>query len=226
MSTLKLVSSHLCPYVQRAAIALAEKQKPFEPIYIDTANKPDWFNDISPLGKVPLLIVGEDVVFESAVILEYFEDTITPRLHPADPLRRADHRAWMEYGSTILSDISGFYRASDEQTFEQKRTLLTQRFARLEQRLVADPWFDGRRFCLVDAVFGPVFRYFDLFDQVAEFGILQDKPRVERWRSTLADRPSVSAAVGVDYPERLRAFIHSLDSYLAKLMPAPASPLP
>jgi glutathione S-transferase len=223
MSTLKLVSSHLCPYVQRAAIALAEKQEPFERIYIDTANKPDWFNDISPLGKVPLLIVDEDVVFESAVILEYLEDTITPRLHPVDPLRRADHRAWIEYGSTILSDLSGFYRATDQQTFEQKRALLTQRFARLEQRLVADSWFDGGRFSLVDAVFGPVFRYFDLFDQIAGFGILQDKPKIERWRSALAERPSVSGAVAFDYPERLSAFIRSLDSHLAKMMPAPST---
>jgi glutathione S-transferase len=223
MSTVKLVSSHLCPYVQRAAIALAEKQEPFERIYIDTANKPDWFNDISPLGKVPLLIIGEDVVFESAVILEYLEDTMTPRLHPVDPLRRADHRAWIEYGSTILNDLSGFYRAPDQQTFEQKRAILTQRFARLEQRLVADPWFDGGRFSLVDAVFGPVFRYFDLFDQIDGFGILHDKPKIERWRSALAERPSIRKAVTVDYPERLKAFIRSLDSHLAKIMPAPVT---
>jgi glutathione S-transferase len=223
MSTLKLVSSHLCPYVQRAAIALSEKQEPFERIYIDTANKPDWFNDISPLGKVPLLIVGEDVVFESAVILEYLEDTMTPRLHPVDPLRRADHRAWIEYGSTILNDLSGFYRTADQQTFAEKRALLTQRFARLEQRLVADPWFDGERFSLVDAVFGPVFRYFDLFDQISDFGILQGKPKIERWRSALAERPSVRKAVSVDYPQRLNAFIRSLNSHLAKMMPAPST---
>jgi glutathione S-transferase len=223
MSTLKLVSSHLCPYVQRAAIALSEKQEPFERIYIDTANKPDWFNAISPLGKVPLLIVGEDVVFESAVILEYLEDTMTPRLHPSDPLRRADHRAWIEYGSTILNDLSGFYRTADQQTFAEKRALLTQRFARLEQRLVADPWFDGERFSLVDAVFGPVFRYFDLFDQISDFGILQGKPKIERWRSALAERLSVRKAVSVDYPQRLNAFIRSLDSHLAKMMPAPST---
>jgi glutathione S-transferase len=223
MSTLKLVSSHLCPYVQRAAIALSEKQEPFERIYIDTANKPDWFNDISPLGKVPLLIVGEDVVFESAVILEYLEDTMTPRLHPVDPLRRADHRAWIEYGSTILNDLSGFYRTADQQTFEEKRALLTQRFARLEQRLVADPWFDGERFSLVDAVFGPVFRYFDLFDQISDFGILQGKPKIEGWRSALAERPSVRKAVPGDYPQRLNAFIRSLNSHLAKMMPAPST---
>ena len=37
MTTLKLISSHLCPYVQRAAIALAEKSQPFERVYVDTS---------------------------------------------------------------------------------------------------------------------------------------------------------------------------------------------
>ena len=56
-TTLTLVSHLLCPYVQRAAIALREKDVPFERVVIDLANKPDWFVAISPLGKVPLLRV-------------------------------------------------------------------------------------------------------------------------------------------------------------------------
>ncbi|TGU31135.1 glutathione S-transferase family protein, partial [bacterium M00.F.Ca.ET.152.01.1.1] len=57
---LTLVSHHLCPYVQRAAIALAEKAVPFERVNVDLADKPDWFRAISPLGKVPLLRVRHD----------------------------------------------------------------------------------------------------------------------------------------------------------------------
>jgi len=57
MQKLTLISHHLCPYVQRAAIALGEKGAPFERILIDLANKPDWFLKISPLGKVPLLVI-------------------------------------------------------------------------------------------------------------------------------------------------------------------------
>jgi len=215
MSTLKLVSSHLCPYVQRAAIALAEKDQPFERVYVDTANKPDWFKAVSPLGKVPLLAIGDDIVFESAVILEYLEDTVVPRLHPSDPLRRADHRAWIEFGSVILNDIAGFYRAPDPDSFEQKRLVLIERFARLERRLTAGPWFDGANFSLVDAVYAPVFRYFDLFDEIGGFGILEARPKIASWRAALTQRPSVRDAVGPDYPRRLRAFIGSLQSHLA-----------
>ena len=54
MTKLKLISHKLCPYVQRAVIALSEKGVPFERIDIDLANKPDWFLKVSPLGKTPV----------------------------------------------------------------------------------------------------------------------------------------------------------------------------
>ncbi len=107
---LKLVSHDLCPYVQRAAIALDEKGVPFERINVDLANKPDWFTTLSPLGKVPLLKVerregSEAVLFESAVILECLEETLPGPLHPDDPLVRARHRSWIEFGSACLGAI-------------------------------------------------------------------------------------------------------------------------
>jgi len=83
MPHLVLVSHLLCPYVQRAAIALAEKGVAFERRVIDLANKPDWFLALSPTGKVPVLIADGRPIFESAVILEYLEDTLAPALHPA-----------------------------------------------------------------------------------------------------------------------------------------------
>ncbi len=214
---LKLISHKLCPYVQRAVIALTEKGAAFERIDIDLANKPDWFLAISPLGKTPVLQVGDVAIFESAVILEYLEETQLSPLHPADPLRRAEHRAWIEFGSAVLNDIAGFYAAADEATFKAKTARLEQRFARLESRLAASPWFDGDSFSLVDAVFGPVMRYFDVFDDIADFGILAGKPKLARWRKALVARPSVRAAVSADYPSMLRDFLDRRNSWLSGL---------
>ena len=214
---LKLISHKLCPYVQRAVIALTEKGVPFERIDIDLANKPDWFLKISPLGKTPVLQVGDTAIFESAVILEYLEETQTGPLHPADPLARAEHRGWIEFGSAVLNDIAGFYAARDEATFKARAAQLEQKFARLEARAVAAPWLDGENFSLVDAVFGPVFRYFDVFDEIGDFGILAGKPKLARWRKALAARPSVRSAVSADYPARLRDFIERRDSWLSGL---------
>src|SRR5215468_4804426 len=177
MSALTLVSHHLCPYVQRVAIALVEKSVPFERVAIDLSDPPDWFRQISPLGKVPLLRAprtdgSEAVLFESSVICEFIEETQTgPKLHPQDAFERARHRAWMEFGSAILADIWRLEIATDENAHEAARGAIAAKFALLEAALGDGPWFDGGRFSLVDAVFAPVFRYFDVFDTIADTGV-------------------------------------------------------
>ena len=215
---LTLVSFDLCPYVQRAAIALAEKGVPFERRTVDLANRPYWFKAISPLGKVPLLQVGDEVLFESAVIVEYLEETRGPALHPADPLQRARHRAWMEFGSSILADIWIIETTPDRQAFEARQSLLREKFARLEAELGQGPYFSGRDFRLVDAVFAPVFRYFDVFDRFVDLAVLGGLPKVQEWRRALAMRPSVMAAVVPDYEARLEAFLRRQKSWLSAMM--------
>lgn len=217
MTKLTLVSHKLCPYVQRAAIALAEKGVPFDRVDVDLAAKPDWFLKVSPLGKTPVLLVGETAIFESAVILEYLEDTQAPALHPADPLARAEHRAWIEFGSAILNDIAGLYAAPDEAAFSAKAAALRAKFVRVEERLKG-LWFDGERFSLIDAVFGPVFRYFDAFDRIGDFGILADLPKVAAWRRALASRASIESAVAPEYPALLSAFLLKRGSHLSRLI--------
>src|SRR5258705_11716240 len=140
---LKLISHKLCPYVQRAVIALTEKGTAFERIDIDLAHKPDWFLAISPLGKTPVLQVDDVAIFESAVILEYLEETEPSPLHPADPLRRADHRAWIEFGSAVPNDIAAFYAAPDEAAFKAKISQLGARCGRLEPCGGATPGYDA-----------------------------------------------------------------------------------
>jgi glutathione S-transferase len=221
--TLTLVSHLLCPYVQRAAIALHEKGVPFERVVIDLANKPRWFLDISPLGKVPLLKVrrpdgSEAVLFESNVICEYLEETQPgARLHPEDPLARAEHRAWMEFGSAILADLWGYETTQDAAVFEQKRLALAAIFERLEATLGDGPYFAGSSFSLVDAVFAPVFRYFEVFDAISDSRVFDGKPRLNAWRQALAARPSVRDAVVPEYPQHLMAFLQKHQAHLLTL---------
>ena len=221
MQKLTLISHHLCPYVQRAAIALGEKGVPFERILIDLANKPDWFLKISPLGKVPLLVIEEDddkaVLFESAAICEYLDETQPgPKLHPADALSRARHRGWMEFGSSILADLWTYETTGDARQLEDKRKILAGKFRTIEAELSAGPFFAGAAFSLVDAVFAPIFRYFDVFDTLAESHIFDGLLKVQAWRRELAQRPSVRAADSPDYQERLMAFLEKHQSVLLR----------
>lgn len=215
-ASLTLISHLLCPYVQRAAIVLLEKGVPFERRDIDLANKPDWFLKLSPLGKAPVLLVGEQPIFESAVICEYLDETLPPRLHPADALARAQHRAWIEFGSNMLATIWGFYTAQDDATVQAKALELRDKFQQLEAILGEGPYFAGPDFSIVDAVFGPVFRYFDVFDELGDFGFFDQTPKVLAWRRQLAARPSVQQAVRADYADLLRSFMQAKNSALTR----------
>lgn len=215
---LVLVSHALCPYVQRASIVLAEKGVPYERRDIDLANKPAWFLKVSPLGKTPVLMVGDEAIFESAVICEYLDETALPRLHPANALQRAQHRSWMEFGSALLNLIAAFYNAADEAALGARAAEIRTRLGQLDAALGEGPYFAGNPFSIVDAVFGPVFCYFDVFDEIGDFGFWQGLPRVQRWRQALSIRPSVSAAVRRDYPALLRRFLLERRSALSRRM--------
>ncbi|MBI5255947.1 MAG: glutathione S-transferase family protein [Burkholderiales bacterium] len=219
MPTFELVSNLLCPYTQRAAIQLAEKGLPFERTYIDLAAKPAWFSRLSPLGKVPLLRLGNEAIFETAVICEYIEEVApsTP-LWAADPLGRARERAWAEFASAVIADVFGFYMAPDEPAFDRKCADLAGRFQRLEQHLGAGPYFAGARFGLVDAAFAPVFRLFDTFDGIADFGVLAGLSAVPAYRRALGERPSVRDAVVSDYGQVFRQYLLARGSHLSRVV--------
>lgn len=233
---LVLVSHVLCPYVQRAAIVMHEKGIAFERRDIDLSNKPDWFVALSPTGKTPLLLVGDTPIFESSVICEYLDDIALPRLHPADPLERARHRAWMAFASTVLDAIGALYNAPGEDALAAKACVLRAQFERIEEALASrphfdepffdrhssdGPFFDGPPlngvFSMVDAAFAPALRYFEVIDGGA-WRLFDGLPRLAAWRAALAQRPSVKAAVGPAYHKRLRAFLAARDSVLGARM--------
>ena len=209
-----LVSHHLCPYVQRAVIVAAEQAIRLERISIDLSAKPAWFTAVSPTGKVPLLRVGREVLFESMPIVEYLDEISPTSLHPADPLTRARHRAWAEIASAVLNDIAGLYGAADRPGFDAKRRALAHRFEQLEAALSAAPWFGGETFHIVDAVWAPVFRYFDVIEPRLPLRVLDERPRITRWREALRTRPSVAGAVSPNYADRLLEFLRKRPSHL------------
>ena len=192
--TLTLISHKLCPYVQRAVIALTEKGVTVRTARHRPREQAGLVQAVSPLGKTPVLLVGETAIFESAVILEYLEETQSIRCTLPIPLPAPS----IVPGSSSVPRSSATSPGSTAPltiaAFNTKATALKDEFARVETRLQG-PWFDGERFSLVDAVFGPVFRYFDAFDRIGDFGILGGLSNVAAWRALLAERPSVQAAV-------------------------------
>lgn len=221
---LTLVSHELCPYVQRAAIVLAEKGVPFERRWVDLANKPAWFLAVSPLGKTPVLLAGGEPVFESAVICEYLDEIAGPKLHADDALQRAKHSAWIEVGSALLASIWGFYTAPDEVALEARRADIASKLAQVEGTLAdGGPFFAGAKFMLVDAAFAPVFGYFDAFEEIGEESFFAALPKTRAWRAALAARASVQQAAGPRYRTSLMHFLANRGGELSRRMGAYAA---
>lgn len=212
---LTLISHTLCPYVQRVVAILEENGRPYKRIDIDLGNKPDWFLKISPLGKVPVLVVNDDIVlFESNAISEFVNDTGDGSLLSTESLPRAKQRAWIEFASDSLSTIGQLYNATDVASFREKKHELLKRLAHLEGVISPNKYFSGEEFSLVDAAFAPLFRYLDAFENLLDTDFLQNHKNLSQWRLLLKQRPSIKAAVTKDYPELLLKFIAKRESYL------------
>jgi len=213
-----LISHALCPYVQRAVIALEEQGITYKRIDIDLANKPAWFKKLSPLGKVPVLVVDDDtVIFESAVISEYINEVNQGQLLASEPLAKAKQRAWIEFASNTLNNIGQLYNAADAPAFNDAVSQLKQKWQTLEANLNHDSYFSSEDFSLVDAAFAPLFRYLPVLEKISGQSFLQHFPKINKWADTLNQRASVKKAVSSQYHTQLLAFIAKRDSHLGQL---------
>ena len=211
MPTLELISHPLCPFVHRAAALLTEKGVPFTQRFVDLQAKPDWFLAISPRGKVPLLVVDGVVLFESAVILEYLDETTAPHLVPADPLTRARHRMWVELSNDLMA---GHYKVAVAKTAAERTTALAgarEALQRFEQ-VVVGPWFAGNNLGIVDFAAGPALVRFARLGRELGIEVYEGLPKVAAWSKRIGERPAFKDSLIADFDERFHALIHRHDA--------------
>jgi len=208
-----LISFDLCPFVQRSVITLLEKKVDFEIRYIDLAKPPQWFLDISPLGKVPALRIGDNTLFESAVINEYLDDIYPPSIHPSDPLERAINKSWTEFGSEMLFAQYRYYTAKNEDDFQQNLEELKKKILQLENQLDSGPFFNGDKFSLVDTAYAPLFVRLELLESLVDNNIYKGAPKVARWAENLISRDTVKKSVIPEFQEKYLAHIADAEGY-------------
>jgi glutathione S-transferase len=211
---LKLVSFDICPYVERSRIVLLEKGAPHEVEFIDLANKPPWFLAISPMGRVPVLLVDDRPIFESAIINELLDELYPrPRLLPAEPIPRAEARAWIVFANDVVMPASldamvalsgGF--AGD--ALARRLGTLRDALAKLEREVARSggPYFLGEAFTLVDAAYAPFLRRWRMGETWGgpEARLLSAFPSVSAWADALLARPSVKQAAPEELGPRMR----------------------
>jgi len=216
----EVISAKTCPYVQRVTILLQEKGVEYEHTTIDLKDKPDWFNSLSPFGKVPLLkLENGQALFESQVINEYVDEVHGPAMHSDDPIERAENRAWIELISSIIMSYGGYYYADDEETMQNRLAVVNTRLSRLEDALGDGPYFNGAAFSLVDAAAAPLFARIMLLDGYHKLGVLDPYPKVSAWADALAARPSVQAVVTDAFQQDCIDALKRRGSLMSRVLP-------
>jgi glutathione S-transferase len=151
----------------------------------DLANKSKELLALNPYGKVPVLVDGDAVIYESAIINEYLEDKYPEvALMPRDPLSRSRARIWIDFCNTRLQRAAGFI-AHDfkvEQSAEELRQFLQKLDREMRGRqYIAD------NYSLADITYIPFFVRRERY----KVSIGDDLPSVKAWMHRLLDRPAV-----------------------------------
>jgi len=224
-SKFMLCSFKTCPWVQRAAIVLRQKNVAYDITYIDRDNRPAWFLAISPHSKVPVLqIDGKDSLFESNAIAEYLEETVAPRLHPEDPIARARNRAWTDYVPTFASAVSNCAYSDSEDELKQRAAKIPGPFGKLDDALARrgndGPYFNGKALSLVDAAYAPFLQRYTFMDRLYPLGIIEKYPHLAAWRDALLAAPAVKASTVPDIEAVWQANLITHNRWLQKFVPA------
>ncbi|MCG8562786.1 MAG: glutathione S-transferase family protein [Hyphomicrobiales bacterium] len=224
-TTYHLISSVTCPWVQRAVITMRAKAVDFDVTYIDLRNKPDWFLEISPHGKVPVLKVDDVPLFESNAIAEYLDETVEPRLHPADPIKRARNRAWTDFLPAFAGDLSGVTYCRSKEALPAALEAARRRLQRLEEAIAKErgndgPYFNGDSLSLVDAAYGPFLQRFSISERVLQTGLLRDFPLVSAWSDALLADDTVVGAVAPEFTAAFEANLERRGTYAWALISA------
>lgn len=213
---MELISFKLCPFVQRAVIALKSKNVDFDVTYIDLSNPPEWFKEISPLGQVPVLKVGDEVLFESSVIQEYVDEVTPPSLHPTDPLLKAKNRAWIAFGGELNMDIYKMVNAKAEEGFNEIVEGMCNKLTRLEGAHSGEAFFNGADFALIDAAFAPFFMRLELIIGASGMNFLADMPKMQKWSENLLAQECVKESVVPELPKMYVGMFSNIEGgYLA-----------
>ncbi len=224
MTRYLLVSFKTCPWVQRAAIVLREKNVAFEFRHIDRDNRPDWFLAISPHKKVPVLRVDDNVsLFESNAIAEYLDETVPPRLHPENAVERAVNRAWTDYVPTFAEAVTATAYADTEADYRKAVERIPPAFERLERALEkqgSGPYFNGARYALVDAAYAPFLQRYDFLDRVRRFGLIERFPRLKGWSEALMERPSTHSFPAAEFEAMYRDNVRRRNKWISQFIEA------
>lgn len=206
---LELFLFDFCPFAQRAVITLQHCGMKHKLTYLDPDNLPTWFDEISPFGKVPILRIDKKItIFESSVINELLATLSTQTLQPSDPIKLGLHRSWIEFGSTLLGQLTALISSVDQASFTQVHKSFISNLQRLEEQMVLHGSFsDEDSFSLIDSTYAPLFMRMEyLYQQVGLYN-KSHYPNIQAWSQRLLALEQVTSSVTTNFDDIYSRFI-------------------
>ncbi len=206
------------PFVRKVRVFLAEKNIPYTLETVSIFPAPDWFVDISPLKRIPVLKDEESgfILADSSAICAYLEKTNPePALYPADPEDFGRALWFEEYGDSELASAIGggtfrpmvvnrlMGKPADEETAQKTANeKLPPYFAYLESAI------GDREFLVADAFSIADIAVTTGFVNFTHAGFSPDAaafPQLTRYLERIHARPSFAACI-----EEETAFLDSM----------------
>ncbi|KAF5289957.1 hypothetical protein FQR65_LT11704 [Abscondita terminalis] len=219
---IRLYSSRFCPYAQRVHLVLDAKKIPYDVVYINLSNKPDWLFEKSPLGKIPALEVeGGDVLYESLIIADYLEDIWTTHpLYPREPLQKAKDRLLIDQFGKIINTMYKLVLSTNRTYLEDHRNIILDGLSVFEKELTRrdGPFFGGHKPGMLDYMIWPWCERADLLKLFGnEFMLKKEQyKKLMDWRTLMRDDPAVKKSyinteTHIKYVQSYRAGVPDYD---------------
>jgi glutathione S-transferase len=143
----------------------------------------------NPYGKVPVLVDGEGVIYESAVINEYLEEKFSDiSLLPKDHLARSKVRIWVDFFNTRVHPAAADLQKNRDP--EKAQAKMDQHLRAIDDALIGQDYLVGQ-FSLADITFIPFYTRRERY----KVTINDNYPNVKRWAEKLIARPAVAPTI-------------------------------
>lgn len=192
------------PNGQKISIALEELGLPYTVHKIDISKgdqfKPEYLK-INPNSKIPALVDGGHVLFESVAILIYLAEK-TGKLLPKDPIGRYQTLAWTIFQTAGVGPMFGQYghfsvyaKEKIPYAIERYQKEAKRLMGVMDKQLSSNSYLAGGEYTIADIATWPWIHGYQVFYKSvideAEF------PNLVRWYREIEKRPAVQAGLKV-----------------------------
>jgi glutathione S-transferase len=202
---MKLYNMNLSNFATKSRLVVYEKGVNVEIVAPpgNALNSPEYLK-INPLGKIPCLDADGQIIAESEVINEYFEDKFpNPPLLPKSPEARAKVRTFSRFHDLYLEPpLRALFgqmnpKARDQKVVDEKVAEFQKRADQLEAMLADGGFAAGPEFTLADCALAPtMFFATNLLGMFGAKPVLEGRPKLAAWWKKVQERATVKKALG------------------------------